>query len=208
MFEVESNPMEDTDQKLLLLSNHYHQQLDGMNKLLNNINEGGKNYPEFTPNLEDIKSFIEYFNFATIIHLDLLALLRAFYNAKNEWEKLFFAKSQILLLFESIKALKQARNKVNETILKYYKEHLPEHRNVTKLLKQFQNRISKYKDIRNNIIGHINPSYSLNRKLIDSLDTNEILNLAVSFQSHLMLHIKLCDTIGDILVSKVNKLNS
>jgi hypothetical protein len=110
-------------------------------------------------NFEEIQHFNNYQGYIIISLLDLLVIIKNLYQAKSDWEKVFFIKHGFLTIHETIIKLKpyNGSSYVHQTIDKKYPLLKDKFKDALDKIAEFKSKESynKIMTTRNFIAGHI-----------------------------------------------------
>ena len=145
--------------------------LDLLVKSQNVIFENKKILP-----FENKISQLKFLCFLSASFIDLLCILKGFFNSTTEWEKIHFSKTGYLLIYEIIKNYDTNKKSLLDGINNEMPELIPIFNKNAELLKAFKKEFDyegKIKNIRHKSSGHIDKEFLAYFEAISLISSEE-----------------------------------
>jgi hypothetical protein len=111
---------------------------------------------------KEIINLHSFSSLVTISLLDLLVISKHLQHSKNDWEKVYFLKQSLLIIYETINTYNDHNKILNDYCVIKFSILKSDYLEIQNELKDFKKKFSydtKIKGIRNNIAGHIEKDF-------------------------------------------------
>lgn len=164
--------------------------IDRLNSYNNLIDQLKKINPKSIDHIELIafKDLLNLGALLSIARLDMLMITTQLYLSKHRSQQLFYSKHAYLVIYETFTNLKAKQKNIKSYAMGTNKEINIQHDQAFKNWSKFINEYkvqTNVKEIRNNIIGHIEKDFTIWHKTALSLDHIYTLQMIVSFMNSL-----------------------
>ena len=138
-------------------------------------------------------SQLKFLCFLSSSFIDLLCILKGFFNSTTEWEKIHFSKTGYLLIYEIINNYEKNQKSILDCINEDMPELLSPFKKNAELLKGFKKDFDfngKIKNIRHKCSGHIDKEFLDYYDAISSINSEECIEAienCLGFLKYLMM---------------------
>lgn len=139
--------------------------------------------------LEKTKKHIKYVCFFTSCFLDTAVCLKSLWNQETEWERKYYLKNGMLIIYETIKTYNKHQKEIRDLIDTDFKNFEPKFKAINDKLKEFKkfydydNLISKF---RNKAGAHYDENFEEYFENLNTIDNPNSLKAIWLFSNFLM----------------------
>lgn len=145
------------------------------------------------------------FGFINILSYDLVSVGYSLLFEKKEWQKVYFARQVVLLIYEALNDIPDILGKDFKNIFEDISEaenYLIELKSLKKKFGRFKTiHFEKLKEIRMNIIAHRDHDIDNQLRYIENIDPYEIINIMFEFERILR---SISDHLQKLMVQTIN----
>lgn len=166
------------DESLLIFENQYDVSVKMMDVLEKSMVVFGGISPGLgTEDLEELVSINDLTAWISIVLSDISVISKSLLNAEGDWERLYFTRQSILLIFEGYKSYKE-RNEVMNNLVTASESVIFQQRfsEINLQIKNHKRQLDYYnnlQDMRNGVAGHIS-DFKTYAVLISKMDTEKV----------------------------------